>query len=119
MKLKKITTSDITEIQQFIPDYQGGNLTRRLHPDGSLVALNEVEETITHHGEDGEEFTETRTKMVTEPYEHISGNRVDIYDKGLEVIEQGEYDEDGNETKAPVYGDRIFEIEMPEYISIP
>ena len=102
MKLKKLTTSDITEIQQFIPDYQGGNLTRRLHPDGSLVALIE---------QDGE--------TVPEPHEHISGNRIDVFDKGLEVIEHGEYDEDGNVTKEPVYGDRIFEIEMPEYISIP
>ena len=41
MKLKKITTSDIAEVQELIPDHQAGNLTRRLHPDGSLVALIE------------------------------------------------------------------------------
>ena len=95
--LKKITTSDISEVRELIPDYDGGNVTRRLHPDGSLVAMIE---------QDGE--------TVPEPYEHISGNRIDVYDKGLEVIEHGEYDEDGNQTKAPVYGERIFEIEMPE-----
>lgn len=114
MKLKKITTSDISEVRELIPDYDGGNVTRRLHPDGSLVAINEVEKTVTHTDEDGNEFTETRIELVTEPHEHISGNRIDVYDKGLEVIEPGEYDEEGNETKAPVYGDRIYEIEMPE-----
>ena len=95
--LKKITTSNISEVRELIPDYDGGNVTRRLHPDGSLVAMIE---------QDGE--------TVPEPYEHISGNRIDVYDKGLEVIEPGEYDDDGNETKLPVYGDRIYEIEMPE-----
>ena len=88
MKLKKTTTSDISEVRELIPDYDGGNVTRRLHPDGSLVAMIE---------QDGE--------TVPEPHEHISGNRIDVFDKGLEVIAHGVSDADGHQTKEPVYGD--------------
>lgn len=79
-------------------EFNGGVLTRRLHPDGSVVKYVK--------GEDGE--------MTLEPFEFISGNRIDIVEGSREVITPAEYDEDGNIITEAVLGDHRARVYLPD-----
>lgn len=99
LSLKDVDKSNVSaDLKGLASEWKGnGVLTRRLHPDGSIVKQTEV---------DGE--------ITLEPFEFISGNRIDIVEGSREVITHAEYDEDGNIITEAVLGDHRARVYLPD-----
>ena len=96
--------------------WKGERLTRRLHPDGTIVGITEKEVQYTYTDEDGNEVKSSYIDRQPEPHGFISGNRLDIIPLRPEVLEPAEFDEDGNVTKEAVLSNIVrYDVRMPEY----
>lgn len=103
--MKTIKVNDIDTIRDSFPGWDTNTTyTRRLGENKGVLELVEP--------------------PYPEWYSHTNGYRLDIVPQGREVLEEAEYNEEGNVTKEAVLGDYIFEVtypsgyELPEIISL-
>ncbi len=82
------------DIRKIVPDWNGGRDTRRLtYQDGEIVFGNEP---------------------------HVSGLRIDVIDAGDRVLQEAEYDEEGELiTEAVMAGELRFDIHVPDDYPVP
>lgn len=98
--MKTIRTSDIDAIKDSFPGWDGkATYTRRLGENEGVLELVEP--------------------PYPEWYSHVNGYRLDIVPLGREVIEEAEYDEEGEVTKEAVLGDYVFELSYPSAYKLP
>jgi len=92
------------DVYAILPDWNEGRDTRRLHPDMTLV--DQVED------EEGE--------LVPAEHERVSGNRIDILPIPDRVIQEANWDEEGNIIQQKrLAGEYRVDIALPDEFELP
>lgn len=107
-KIIRLSNTDHDAVRQdvyaIVPDWNRGRDTRRLHHDLTLVDQEK--------DQDG--------NLVPVEHERISGNRLDIVPIPDRVIQEAEYDEDGNLIQEQkLAGELRFDIAVPDGFEMP
>jgi len=108
MKLKEIRLAStdhnkvIADVKNLFSDWNEDRQTLRLDSDKNIIPFTEVE---------GEQIQQGKSP---------SGYRIDIVPIRDRVLEEAEYDEEGNQTKEAVYaGEKRVDIIAPDFYEMP
>lgn len=104
----RLSNTDNNAVRQdvfaIVPDWNGGRDTRRLHPNMTLVDQEEDEQ--------GE--------LVPVEHERVSGNRLDVVPISDRVLQEAEYDEEGNLIQEKVMAEEYrVDISLPDGFELP
>jgi len=105
VRLSNINKENLRQdVFKLVPNWNEGRDTRRLHPDMSIVKQEEDEE--------GE--------LVPVEHERVSGNRLDIVPIPDRVLQEAEYDEEGNLIQQKqLAGEYRVDISLPDEFELP
>jgi len=103
---KRLASTDhdkvIADVKNLFADWNEERQTLRLNSDKNIIPFTEV---------DGEKIQQGKSP---------SGYRIDIVPIRDRVLEEAEYDEEGNQTKEAVYaGEKRVDIIAPDFYEMP